>query len=238
MRDLGLEDRLLMTSKNSVAAQNRFIYYPDHLVRMPGPGVSLLKNISNVWSEPLFHGTISSALIEITRPPRSPGLQDESIGSFISRRFGSALADNVVSAVFHGIYAGDIYKLSARTILAGAWQLETRYQSLVKGLFNQSFGEVGPIATDDLAVVKEYQSQQPMPGALETAKNSSVFTFKGGIGELASRLESKLLESPNVNIKQDTYAREIMLKGDKTNYKVCVSADSNDYGGLYTLFDD
>ncbi len=209
-----------MTSKDSVAAQNRFIYYPDHLIRMPSPGLSLLQNVSTLWSEPVFDGALSAALMEVTKPQRPEGLYDESIGSFISRRFGSNLADNVVSAVFHGIYAGDIYKLSARTILAGLWQTELGYQSLIKGFLSQAFGGLGPFATEDLKIVREFQCRPPMSEKLETAKKSSVFTFKGGIGELADQLEGKLLESPKVEIRRRTLAKEMVLQSATTDPKV------------------
>lgn len=218
--DLGLEDRILMTSKNSVAAQNRFIYYPDHLVRMPGPGSSWLQNVYNVLSEPIFKGTISGALSEITKLRRPEDLQDESIGSFLTRRFGSALADNVVSAVFHGIYAGDIYKLSARAILPSLWEIEGRNNSIIKGLLEQAFGGMQPIAASDLDMMKTLQDQPIMSDKLEAVKKSSVFTFKGGIGELADRLEVKLDESNNVLILERTDVRQIKLRSTPADEKV------------------
>lgn len=220
VRDLGLEDRVLMTSKNSTAAQNRFIYYPDHLVRMPGPGSSLLQNVSNVLSESIFKGTVSGALTEIMKPRRSVDLQDESIGGFLSRRFGTALTDNVVSAVFHGIYAGDIYKLSARAILPSLWAIEQRNTSIMKGLLGQAFGGMQPIATTDFDMIKLLQSQPTMSDKLEIVKKSSVFTFKGGIGELADRLEAKLDESDNVLILENTLVGEIKLGPHAADEKV------------------
>ena len=219
-RDLGLEDRILMTSKNSVAAQNRFIYYPDHLVRMPGPGVSLFQNISQVLSEPIFNGAISGALSEVTKARRPEGLQDESVGSFLARRFGSALTDNVVSAVFHGIYAGDIYKLSARAIMPSLWATEWRSNSIMRGLLKQAFGGVQPIATIDLDMIKTLQSQPIMSDKLEVVKKSSVFTFKGGIGELADRLEVKLDKSDNVLILENTHVGQIKLGSNSAGEKV------------------
>ena len=220
VRDLGLEDRILMTSKNSVAAQNRFIYYPDHLVRMPGPGSSLLQNISNILSEPIFKGAISGALSEVSKPRRLGDVEDESIGSFLTRRFGSALADNVVSAVYHGIYAGDIYKLSARAIMPSLWAIEWRNNSIIKGLLEQAFGGMQPIATSDLEVLKTLQRQPIMSDKLEAVKKSSVFTFKGGIGELADRLEAKLDESDNVLILERTNVGQIKLESNATGEKV------------------
>lgn len=224
VRELGLEDRILMTSKDSVAAQNRFIYYPDHLVRMPGPGSSLLQNISNVLSEPIFKGTIAGALSEVTKPQRPADLEDESIGSFLARRFGSALTDNVVSAVFHGIYAGDIYKLSARAIVPSLWAIERRSNSIIKGLLEQASGGMQPIATSDLDMMRTLRSQPVMSDKLEVVKKSSVFTFKGGIGELAHSLESKLDESDNVLILENTGVRDIELWSDPSGEKVRTSS--------------
>ena len=224
VRELGLEDRILMTSKDSVAAQNRFIYYPDHLVRMPGPGSSLLQNISNVLSEPIFKGTIAGALSEVTKPQRPADLEDESIGSFLTRRFGSALTDNVVSAVFHGIYAGDIYKLSARAIVPSLWAIERRSNSIIKGLLEQASGGMQPIATSDLDMIRTLRSQPVMSDKLEVVKKSSVFTFKGGIGELAHSLESKLDESDNVLILENTGVRDIELWSDPSGEKVRTSS--------------
>lgn len=224
VRDLGLEDRVLMTSKNSIAAQNRFVYYPDHLVRMPGPGSSLLQNISNVLSEPIFKSTISGALFEVTKPQRPRDLQDESIGSFLTRRFGSALADNVVSAVFHGIYAGDIYKLSARAIVPSLWAIERRNNSIILGLLDQALGGKQPIATSDLDMIKALQSQPCMSHKLDIVKKSSVFTFKGGIGELADRLEAKLDESNNVLILENTDVRQIKLGSNTAAEKIQINA--------------
>ena len=223
VRDLGLEDRILMTSKNSVAAQNRFIYYPDHLVRMPGPGSSLLQNVSNVLSEPIFRGAIAGALSEVTKPQRPADLQDESIGSFLTRRFGSALTDNVVSAIFHGIYAGDVYKLSARAIVPSLWAVEWRSNSIMKGLLEQAFGGMQPIAASDLDIIKTFRTQPIKSDKLEVVKKSSVFTFKGGVGELADRLELKLDENDNVLILENTDVGQINLWSDAAGEKVRIS---------------
>ena len=187
---------------------------------MPGPGSSLLQVISNVFSEPIFKGTIAGALSEVTKSRRPEDLEDESIGSFITRRFGSALADNVISAIFHGIYAGDIYKLSARAILPTLWAIEWRNNSIMKGLLDQAFGGMKPVATSDFDMIKTLQNQRIMSDKLEIAKKSSVFTFKGGIGELADRLESKLDESDNVLILENTDVRLVNLQSDAAGEKV------------------
>ena len=225
VHDLGLEDRLLTTSKDSFAAQNRFIYYPDHLVRMPGPGVSVINNLWSLFSEAVFSDLVSSIVKDLTQPVRPDDLQDESIGSFLNRRFTPTLADNIPSAIFHGIYAGDIHKLSARSILSGPWQLEKRHESVVLGLVSQALDDTQPISTDDLNIIREYQRRPSMSNELEKARKSSVFTFKGGIGDLAARLEAKLLEHRRVSIEKEVLVKELKFKTDTETPKVRASLE-------------
>ena len=230
-----------MTSKNSVAAQNRFVYYPDHLVRMPGPGTSLLSNVINLISEPVFKGAVWGSIKEYYRaaPKRPDGVDDESIGSFISRRFGSGPADNLASAIIHGIYAGDIYNLSARTILPGPWETELKIGSVLQGFYlqrqpvydgdgdsNNDFNNYlqangrRPVAADDVELIKDFNSRPAISATLKAVRESSVFTFKGGIGELASRLEAKLLENPRVVIQMRSRAQNLELRSHETGSRV------------------
>ena len=231
-----------MTSKNSVAAQNRFVYYPDHLVRMPGPGTSLFSNVINLLSEPVFKGVIRGCFNEyfIDMQNRPDGLDDESIGSFISRRFGSGPADNLASAIIHGIYAGDIYNLSARTILPGPWETELKSGSVLMGLgsqrrpvysgsadgnltkenWNKYTSGCRPVAADDVALIKRFNSRPEISDTVKAVKASSVFTFKGGIGELANRLEAKLLKTRTVVIQMQSRAKNLQLQSQETGSKV------------------
>ena len=234
-----------MTSKNSVAAQNRFVYYPDHLVRMPGPGTSLLSSITNLLSEPVFKGAIWSAIKEYygAAPKRPEGVEDESIGSFITRRFGSGPADNLTSAIIHGIYAGDIYNLSARTILPAQWETETKIGSVLQGFYlqqqpvysgEQTSGDDSskylqssgrrPVATDDVELIKDFNSRPAISDRLKEIRTSSVFTFKGGIGELADRLEAKLLKNRSVVIQMHARVRKLELRSQETGSKVWKSS--------------
>ena len=146
---------------------------------MPGPGRSLWSNVSNLLSEPIFKGTISGTLSEVTKPRRPANATDQSVGSFLTRRVGPTLTDNVASAVFHGVYAGDIYKLSARTILSKQWQLEGRHASILAGLLQGMLGGEMPILTADLQVMKEMMQQPKTSEDLENVKSSSVYTLKG-----------------------------------------------------------
>ena len=216
-----------MTSKTSPAAQNRFIYYPDHLVRMPGPGMSLFGNLKNVLTEPLFDGCLNGLLFELVNGKREPHVQDESVGSFVSRRFGSALADNIVSAIYHGIYAGDIYKLSARSLLPSLWLHEELSGSVIYGMSKAWQRNTQPMSKSDAQEASIQKSpRRTMSKAVVAAQKSSVFTFKGGIGDLANRLEEKLRGNLNVQIQEKTLVEEIEMKGRERNAKIeCTTQD-------------
>lgn len=209
-----------MTSKNSVAAQNRFIYYPDHLVRMPGPGAPLFQNLATLFTEEVFSGVPSNLLWENWRAKRSKETTDESVGSFVSRRLGSAVADNILSAVFHGIYAGDIYQLSAKTILPIQYLFEDEYGSIMKGALNGMTTGNSWVPQRDMQTLRHFQEKPLESEKLRGVAKASVFTFKKGIGELAERLESKLREESNVRILTDTRITE--LRQSRSGNNTCV----------------
>lgn len=165
---------------------------------MPGPGNSIMRNLSTVLREPVFKGAFPAMLREPLIGRRSETLMDESIGSFISRRFGVSLADNLVSAICHGIYAGDIYKLSARSILSVAWEVEKRQGSLVLAFLQK---KPVPHLKEDIELMK-----QPRSVAL---KGSSIYTFVGGLGSLADALVIELMKNHNVKIRKNTWIKKI-----------------------------
>ncbi|MCJ1264831.1 oxygen-dependent protoporphyrinogen oxidase [Lobaria immixta] len=198
---LGLENRLLSTDEKSVAAQGR--------------DQSLLKIISTLVSEPVFKGAFSGLFFELFKPPRHPGMKDESVGSFFSRRFGSVLADNLVSAFVHGIYAGDINQLSVRSIFPKLWFLEGRYQSVGKGLWKSNRSGALLMAEEDLKLLQK-------PSNLVKMKDWGAFTFIGGVGELANTLVDKLEKNPNVTIQKETAVQSLDLRKANSEIKINV----------------
>ena len=178
--------------------------------------------------EPVFKGVLRGFLGEPAQTRRILSLSDESIGSFLSRRFGSPVADNIVSAVLHGIYAGDIYQLSARSILPKLWLYEGQDRSIMYG-FGKAWSEnAQPVPFQDSTVMAELQEKlfdsegKPLDGVerLQEIQKSSVFTFKRGIGQLADSLESALKANPNVQVRIGTRIDALSLIDDNPNPKV------------------
>lgn len=206
-------DDVIPTSSSSPAAVNRYIYYPDHLVRMPGfqPGVPLLTRITSTWKtlfqEPLFRGIIRGFFLEPYAEVRPESVRDESVGDFLSRRYGEEIADNFASALLHGIYAGDLYKLSAKTLFPLIWHLEEISEVGILGeLAELMWNGETLLPYDD--VLLNLQTDQildysgvPFKEITAKLEGSSVYTFKKGLAQLAETMEARLRVIKNVEIK-------------------------------------
>lgn len=190
---------MLVSWNSSAAALNRFIYYPDHLVKMPGPGQKISDMLWTVLTEPAFTGLFRS-FYEPTRPPRPADIEDESVSSFLTRRAGSPhLGDNLVSAVFHGIYAGDINKLSAKSLLAKLYHFEKVSGSVGEAFFDMRKNRYSWVSTADNDLRKEMAPK--VEEMLRALTGASVFSFKGGIGTFTNVLEKSLRGNPNVQFR-------------------------------------
>ncbi|GAA5860481.1 hypothetical protein JCM1840_000270 [Sporobolomyces johnsonii] len=129
---LGMTPSLLTVPKTAPSARNRYLYTPPSLTLLPNSLPSALKSLFTV---PLLRRVVPSMLLEPFRP-RSPAHSqpdggDESVDAFFARRFGRALADELLSAMIHGIYAGDARRLSVRAVFPQLWEAERELGSVV-----------------------------------------------------------------------------------------------------------
>ena len=218
IEDLNLVSNLLLTPNTSPAAQNRFIYYPDSLVRLPGPG-RFFDNLRTIWSEPALDGLMAALWHELITPQRDSLIVDESVGDFVSRRLDKQLANNTVSAILHGIYAGDLWQLSARSLLPLQWEQEMRQRSLVVAGAEAAFNKHGWAFADDLECQVASQQDRPISEALkEKIISTSVLTFDKGLESLANGLRKRLKEHGMVNIRLRESVQNI--KADRNGVQV------------------
>ena len=182
-------------------------------------------------SEPVFKGVLWDTALESFQPQRPSDLEDESVGSFISRRFGSSLADNIASAVFHGIYAGDIYQLSARSILPKLWVYEQMHSSIMIAALNAATRGFSLFQRADIDLMQNLTSRLNTTDGMwlfgmddfNDLCRSSAFTFKQGIGQLASRIENLLQSKPNVKIYKNTNIGSLQKITQEGSKLVCCS---------------
>lgn len=221
VNDLGLQDETIFTFKTAPAATNRFIYYPDHLVRVPAPNpkLGLIPNALSFTEafaeEDAFQGLLWRLALEYFQPTRSESLNDESIGHFFSRRISPEMVDRVLSSVIHGIYAGDVYQLSMKTLFPGIWRLEGEYGSLLAGFF-KSFTEGPRTPRREVSFVKLMRQPYPMDKEFkDNFRRASVFTFRNGLQQLVDKLAEKLRERSNVKFLTNSGVKKIdMVDGN------------------------
>ncbi|PBP27086.1 protoporphyrinogen oxidase [Diplocarpon rosae] len=223
IQELGLEKEMLITRNDSVAHANRFVYYPDHLVKMPGPGQDVPDLVWRILTEPVFKGLCWGALTEWFRDNRLKKLDDESVGSFLARRLGSEdPGDNLVSAVLHGIYAGDIYQLSMKSLMPMVWHMEGLEDTLTDANFRYGRQGLKLVSKSDVSLHNEVFPKINVSIA-DALRGASVYSFKGGIGSLSVALEKSLRANPNVEFKLEAGVTSVEYDGESDGVKIQTS---------------
>lgn len=164
--------------------------------------------------EPIFNNAFSAIFNDARTDKRDSSVQDESVGDFISRRFHPDLAKNIVSALFHGIYAGDIWKLSAERILPNQWKMEEKYGDIVSSLYDSAWNKQSWNFCDDIYLHMTLQEIEWDERIRKGMESCSVFTFKHGLGQLTEALEKRLESKKNVIVKRDTNVSSIEKQRD------------------------
>ncbi|UTT90370.1 hypothetical protein NDA17_005684 [Ustilago hordei] len=232
VRSLGLLGRLLKVPKTAPSAQNRYLYYPDRLAKLPSSIPSL---VSALLKLPFLRSIIPGVLREPRVPsrflrPRSESqsekarlhqrelIEDESVDSFVSRRFGKGLAENLVSAVIHGIYAGDTRRLSVRAVLPFLWEAERVHGSVLRTMLPTKRNKrhrVLPEAEAAVKAAKEDRLKQIETELgkefVESFKKISVYSFPNGVQEIVKALETQLAEYENVQVKKGDAVKSVVV---------------------------
>jgi len=203
MQELDLAKDAIFPQRTSPAARNRYVYYPDHLVRMPHPSFGFSENLWSMWTEPVFETAILSGFGEMFKRPRDASVEDESVGDFFSRRFSKTMVDRILSAVLHGIYAGDAYQLSAKSLFPSQWRDEESTGSVLGGMIRSRADGV-EMTKREAEFLREMRDFSWDPLLKATLKDTTVFTFKDGMGMLIDRLVRHLVGHGNVEFKTGT----------------------------------
>jgi len=187
---------------------------------MPGPGQQFMDIVRNIMSESAFDGILKGVFKEVTTPKRPDSLVDESVGSFISRRISPQIADNLASALFHGIYAGDIYQLSAKSILPIPWMREGKHGNMASAGWQAMTEKTSWNFCDELELQTKLQDTQWEPKLKEQIPDASVFTFKNGLGMISEQLARRLSYNGNVTIRKSTKITNLEKEEDSSKIKV------------------
>ena len=181
IQDIGLHDRQIHADPR---AKHRYILKQGRLLPIPrSPWQFLNSKLLSIQgkSRLLFEPFISHSR-----------QTDESIAAFSKRRFGKDVLDFIVSPLIAGIYAGDPSRLSIRSALPKLHQLECRYGSILKGLW-----------------------QAKNARSLRTSKQ--MISFRSGMHELTQSLSTILSK----RIQSESILRAIRINhGEKPTYHI------------------
>lgn len=133
MAELCQELGLPVTGQNP-AVRKTYIVRKGKLVPLPkGTQIIIPTQIGPFLRSPLlsWRGKLR-ALAEVF-VPRRQGTGDESMGSFVTRRFGPELLDRLAAPMLAGIYAGDTHGMSLQATFPQFLTLEEKYGSLIRG---------------------------------------------------------------------------------------------------------
>lgn len=211
---IGLTPSILTVDKTAPSAKNRFLYTPPGLTVLPS---SLGSAITSVFTTPLIRSILPGIILEPFRRRSplhfAPNGGDESVDSFFTRRFGKNLAERALSAMIHGIYAGDSRRLSMRALFPGVWEAEREWGSVIRSaLFGGLWRKRGWKAKSEyrVGVERELEQEKAIKSRLASASDegqelvsrmeaASVWGVRGGLAHLTHELR-RWLERQGVEV--------------------------------------
>lgn len=199
-------------------SMSAFIYYPDHIVEMPSPAAGLLKTVYSLIREPVFYGllpaawnvyrykaTQTRAILPARRKDgtfygtQANGFRNDntSLGEYYARASGNPdLVNNLLSAMIHGIWGGDVWGLSnARDPLNNT--LERPWTDADGATWTVLSNE----ETDPALMVREDLGDDQRLAGLSGAY--SHVSFKRGMSTLTDAMVTELESNPNVILHKE-----------------------------------
>lgn len=174
---LGLADRLIPTDnthrRSLVLRRGRPETVPEgfQLLSPVKIGPVLMSRIFSPW------GKLRMALEYFV--PRRKQQTDESLASFVRRRFGRETLDRLVQPLVGGIYTSDPEKLSLQATMPRFVEMERDFGSLIRAL----------------------RSTKSVPGERASGARYGLFaTLAGGIGELLQTLEQRVRAGAEIRL--------------------------------------
>ncbi|KAI8965878.1 Protoporphyrinogen oxidase [Daldinia sp. FL1419] len=224
--NLGIQDKLL---HHKGPPADRYLYYPDHLVKLPGSNRGLgaiFQMIESYLTEPLWDGALKSMINAalagrmIVHDPTE--YTDESVGDFLGRLMkDDRLVNNIVSGMMHGIYGGDVYKLSVmHTLFDAVWRRITHPTPSLHAIIEAKEAML------NLSILNSHNRFK----VIELATKASFWgtmAFEDGLLTLSRSLIRDLKDQKNVTIKTNSPVTSLKHEDGK----VSVAARNTANGG-------
>jgi len=199
---IGLGDELIPTE---TAHRGSLVLRNGKPVRVP-EGFMLISP-AKIW--PVLTSSIFSPLGKLRMGleyllPRRTEQTDETLASFVKRRFGKEAFDRLIQPMVGGIYTADPEKLSLQATLPRFIEMEREHRSLI-------------IASRKQAAVRENDAESEGSGA-----RYGLFTApRGGISDLFNRLLEVVRQKATVKLDEPVAAVSL---GDSGRYEVTLQS--------------
>lgn len=214
LTEMGLFDKLAYVSKSS-PANRKGILFEGKPYQLPASNGQVLKFLRSKISS----GLKLSPFKDIIACARPLDVRDESVGSYITRRFGAVAAQRFVSAIMRGIYAGDVDELSARSVarIGRIYALEHDSPSMLATMVNGSGTRADNYAAVANSLLLQAILRMPFEEVDREMKKYSVAVFDQGIQWLPKTIESKLADLPNVHLLKKNDVQSVELDPTDSN---------------------
>lgn len=170
-----------------------------------------------VITSPIARRIMVDVAKEFFNKTKAPS-DDESIGSFITRRLSPTFTSDVVAPMVIGIYGGNVSKLSIKSCFNMLWEFEQKHGGIFRGLLKSK----KPEQTESSPEVEEAKN------ILRTVQQQGgIFSFRQGLGKLPNALAEEfqqdiLFNTAPTSMKFDPSRRSATIT---TNGKEPVQAD-------------
>jgi protoporphyrinogen/coproporphyrinogen III oxidase len=188
-RDLGIAGELV----DAPPRAPRFLLLDSQLKQAPLSPPAL-------FASSLFSAKTKWRLLRDALGRSAPPYLDESVGTFMRRKFSAELLDKLVAPLVSGIYAGDPDKLSLRAAFPQLFEAERASGSIIRGMMFGAKPEKGP-------------KQRP---ALQT--------FREGNETLIKALAASLGPALRSDVSVSEIRRPNPTRGAAAKYQVAVTA--------------
>jgi protoporphyrinogen/coproporphyrinogen III oxidase len=122
IRELGLESQLQKADPRAP----RYVLLHGHLRKIPMSPQALL---ASTLLNPISRWRIASEPFKKSQPPT----EEESVATFVRRKFGHEILEYLVAPFVSGVYAGDPEKLSLKAAFPTLDEWERQYGSVLRG---------------------------------------------------------------------------------------------------------
>ena len=133
-------------------------------------------------------------IVSILNDLRAPKVlnSDESLYSFVNRRFGSEVASYLIDPISRGVFAGNARELSVKCLAKSIHEYEQQYGGVIKGALCSVFNR------------NEYDEVLLNPLVKRARKEKwAAWSLRGGLENLVTCLEEDVLEK-GVEIRRNT----------------------------------